>query len=63
MNEFCMDQSHLRWRVAEFKVLDNRTVEFIAEHIETGERETLQASRGNWESGIGELIDLYEYGL
>jgi len=50
------------WKILSYKIKDNDVVVFTAQHIETGQKVTLEANRGGWEWGVGELLDLSVYG-
>jgi len=56
--------SREKWKILSYDVLNHDIVLFTCEHIETGEiTPPLEAGRGGWEWGIGEMLDLSVYGL
>ena len=51
-----------KWKILSYKMIDNDIITFEAQHIDTGKKVALEASRAGWEWGVGELLDLSEYG-
>jgi len=51
-----------KWKILSYKMIDNDIITFEAQHIDTGKKVALEAFRSGWEWGVGELLDLSEYG-
>jgi len=52
------------WQILSFNILNNDYIRFSVENIKTGQVVTdLKAGRQGWEWGIGEKLNLSEFGL
>ena len=53
---------HAKWEITKITPWDNDVIKFQAQNIHTKKKVALEAFRAGWEWGVGDLLDLSEYG-